>query len=327
MPSTNETALRLIADAASAQRGLVTAAQIAEIGYARNSIRHRARQGGPWTRILPGIYLLAAPPLTDDQRMLAALLYAREPAMLTGVCALRVRGIDAAPHVDTPAGPEVHVVVPHPRRRISRDWVRVERTSRWPDTDLVDGLVVAPVARAAIDACRSLQRARTVQGLLTAVVQGGHTSPEDLRTELGHGQRQRTALAREALAIIERGPASPAEVALYERWTSSELPDALWNCSLFTPEGAFLARPDVYVPTAGVVVEVDSLAHHYERTAWNRTMERHARMTARGLLVIHVTPTRVENSWSAVCREVREAITSRAGHPPPQVVTRISDAA
>ena len=54
------------------------------------------------------------------------------------------------------------------------------------------------------------------------------------------------------------GPASVAEIQLYEKWLASDLPHGLWNVDLLLPDGSFLARPDVYLPEVGVVFELDS---------------------------------------------------------------------
>jgi hypothetical protein len=319
MPSTSSTALLAIADVAAAQRGIVTAAQMAEIGVARTTIRHRARQGGPWTRVLPATYHVSTAPLTSSQRLQAGLLYAGERSALTGLAALHWRGNRSAARLWSD---EVHVLVPHAYRRVSNGFVMVERTKRWPVVDTVHGLPVVTPSRAAIDACRTIDRRSDVQALLSEVVQTGAASTRELLDELRQGQRRRTALAREVVLELAKGPASVAELELFRLWTDAGLPAAVWNADLCTPDGALLARPDAYLTDVGVAVEVDSLAFHYTREQWEATMRRHARMTSHGVLVLHFTPARIRTSWPEVRRELDRAIRSRAGQSRPDLVVR-----
>lgn len=316
MPRTDRHALAVVSDVAAAQHGLITAAQLAEIGYGSSSIRHHSRQGGPWTRVLPAVYSVMAGPLDDDRRRrAAALLYVGEPAAHTGRTALALHAVRGAR-----AAGDVHVLIPHERRRVGHAFVRVERTTTWPEPILVAGEPVVPLPRAAIDACRTMRRAGDVRALLAGLVQSDRCSVDTLEAELRIAQRRGTALAREALMLIRAGGRSAPELDLVELWTASGLPDAVWNADLLTPSGQFIARPDVYVPHAGVAVEVDSREHHFGVDDWERTMRRDARLTARGVLVLHVTPARMRAEWSRVADEAHRAIASRAGQPAPNVL-------
>ena len=291
----------------------MTAAQFAALGMAASTVQRRARQGGPWHRVLPGTYLVSNPPLRPGQRLRAATLFVGSPSAFTGRTALTLYGVSSASRV--PAE-QVHLLIPHDRKRTSHGFVHVERTFRWPDFRLVDGFPVAPPARAAIDACRRMSRRGDVAAVLADVVNAELATVEALAEELRKSQRRRSALAREVLAVMSAGPVSPAEVDLYRRWTQSALPAAQWNVNVFDPSGRLLARPDVYLPASGVVVEVDSMKHHFGRDQWDATMRRHAAMTACGLLVIHVPPARIVREWDAVCAEVRAAVTVRGDTGP-----------
>jgi hypothetical protein len=319
MPRTNRPLLDAIAAVAAGQLGLVSAEQFEQLGMAASTLQWRIRQGGPWSRVLPGVYLLGTGQLTAEQSILAAWLYTKAPSALTGFTALRLHGIRAAARDPRE---EVHLIVPASRKRISHRFVHVERCSRWPVTTVIDGYDVAPPARAAIDACRRLDDKHTVRALLTEVVTSGLATREDMGRELAQSQRRRSALAREALALMAAGPASAPELDLLERWRAAGLPDAEWNADLHLPDGRFLARPDVYVAEYGIAVEVDSLQFHYSRPDWEMTMQRHARMTSHGLLVLHFTPARIRAEWAVVLREIQQAIDSQAGQRPPAVTSR-----
>ncbi len=75
--------------------------------------------------------------------------------------------------------------------------------------------------------------------------------------------------------------------------TRHRLPTPLFNPRLYL-NGTFLACPDAWWQEAGVAVEVDSKEWHFStEESWQDTMRRHSRMTAAGILVIHVTPKQV----------------------------------
>jgi hypothetical protein len=136
------------------------------------------RPGGPWQRLLPGVVLPRrdAPSRLDWQR--AALLYAGPGSVLTGLDALAADGLGRPPG---PADP-VHVLVPHPRRRLGSPQALVERTHRMPAAR--PGPVPrAPVARAAADRCRHAGPAES-RALIGELLRRGLCPITELETEL-----------------------------------------------------------------------------------------------------------------------------------------------
>ena len=78
---------------AAAQDGLITAGQLRTVGVPSATVSHRTRAGGMWTRVLPGVHLVAGGSPDRLQREQAAILYAGEGALLTGHTALRHLGM------------------------------------------------------------------------------------------------------------------------------------------------------------------------------------------------------------------------------------------
>jgi len=76
-----------LAAIARKQLNVITRAQASVDGLTRRAIEHRIRPGGPWPRLLPGIYLAVTGTPTAEQREVAALLYAGPASILTGPAA------------------------------------------------------------------------------------------------------------------------------------------------------------------------------------------------------------------------------------------------
>lgn len=163
---------------ADLRRRVLSAAQLKMRGVSVAEAAARCGDGGPWQRPLPGVYVLHPEPLTGEERLRAALLYAGRPpasgrrsvpaqpgpeadpesgygeAMITGLAALALHGFAAAP----PPAPAdaVDVLVPRTRRLRSVGYVRLVRSAGTPRAEQLRGLPVAPVERALADAIAGL---------------------------------------------------------------------------------------------------------------------------------------------------------------------------
>lgn len=154
---------------AADQDGIITRKQALGTGMTKAAIRHAIRPGGPWQRVLPGIYATFTGSLSDRQRIRAAALAAGPGAIVTGPWACRVLGLTYGPD----PGEAVDVLIDRRQDRRSVGYVRITRTSRLPEPvhwtdhdrgqlsglplDIVTGangpgvILVAPVARAVVD--------------------------------------------------------------------------------------------------------------------------------------------------------------------------------
>src|SRR6266581_5247298 len=95
-----------LAAIARKQLNVITRAQASVDGLTRRAIEHRVRPGGPWQRLLPGIYLAVTGTPTQAQYEIAALLFGGPGSVITGLTALRRHGMRVAD------GPAVAVLIP-----------------------------------------------------------------------------------------------------------------------------------------------------------------------------------------------------------------------
>lgn len=312
---------------AQEQHQLVTAAQLHELGVPRSTVYGRTDAvGGMFTWVLPGIHRVdGRAPLTDDQRDLAALLYAGDGSALTGSSRLRRARSRAAARPAFDTG-RVHVLVPHERRRVSHGFVQIERTVLPYAVRPVDGLACTTNARAVVDACRRCTDEEAVRALDFEVVQRGITTPAALEREHQQSQTRGSRFLRLALGEVLGGARSVPEGDVRRALVQAGWDRLLFNPVLETSDGRFVACPDAYDPETGVCLEIDSREFHFEAASWEATMARHARMTAYGLAVLHAPPSRATRDMPGLVAELGAAIAAREGHPPPRVRVRTPDA-
>jgi very-short-patch-repair endonuclease len=315
MPRMSEYDRQAITDLQHRQHDVIARAQALERGFSREQVRYRLRDGGPWQRFLPGVYLTHTGLPSADQRDMGALLYAGPRAVLTGFASLRRSGL-VLPQTDA-----VDVLVPVDVQKRDVRFVRVHRTARLPRGFCVTGEIrYALPPRAVADASRWLTDLGEVREVVAGAVQHGLCPIELLAEELGQGPRQGSALLRRALAEVADGVRSAAEGQLHALIKRARLPMPLFNPRLFTGQ-AFLAVPDCWWPEAGVAVEVDSRAWHFSPRSWENTLARHARMAAVGIIVLHFAPRQIYTQPAAVVSRIQSALASARDRSLPQVRT------
>jgi hypothetical protein len=297
------------------QDGVVTRRQVLTSGLGQRVLDRRVRPGGRWQRLLPGVYLTVTGTPTRDQRDIAALLYGGPGSTLTCVSALRRHGLsDQEPAV-------VHVLVPATVQRQGIGNVVMHRTTRLPTLVCYQGPIeFVLAARAVADAVREYRDLADVRALVAACVQSRRCTVGQLAEELAQGPTRGSGLFRAALAEVSEGARSGPEAELLDLIRRGGLPAPLWNPRLYSGT-EFLARPDAWWPDAAVAVEVDSRQWHLSPELWERTMRRHARMTAVGILVLHFSPRQIREEPLEVLAMIRAALLSRRGQATPQVRT------
>jgi very-short-patch-repair endonuclease len=310
---TKEPGRNALSRALSENEGVITRAQAADCGLSLGEIRHRIRPGGPWQRLLAGVYLTVTGTPTQRQTEIAALRRAGPGSVLTSIAALGHHG------VRTPRSTYVTVLVPAAQRRRSEGFVRIWATTRMPEFVLTDGAVrFAEAARAVTDAARELGSFRDVRAVTADAVQRRRCRIDQLADELRHAPVRQSAWLRRTLAEVADGVRSAAEGDLRDLIRAHGLPAPLFNARLYVgPE--FVAVPDAWWPERGVVVEVDSREWHLSPEDWQRTLRRSTRMNALGINVMHFTPQRIRTEAAEVAGEIRSALED--GRPRPAVRT------
>ncbi len=309
MPRASGVDRELLEHTLRAQYGVIARHQARACGLTEAALKYRLRPGGPWQKIIPGVYL-AAGAITAEQREMAALLHAGPLSVLTGSAAVRRYGLRP------PSSTTIDVLVPLEVRRQSSSFVRVQRSARMPSQIRTTGQIrFAAPGRAVADAVRGLTKLRDVRAVVSEAVQKRVCSIRALRAELDEGPVAGSGLLRRALADVTEGIRSVTEGDLKLILKRARVPTPVFNARLFDGD-TLIAVVDCWWPDAGVAGEVDSREYHYRADDWQRTIRRHDRLVAHGVLVLHFTPQRMKEEPGEIVREILSALAQGAARPP-----------
>ncbi|WP_143448800.1 hypothetical protein [Kineosporia sp. A_224] len=307
---TTDPVARLLA----AQAGLATRAQLTTAGLSRSALAWRL--GRDWRLVLPRVVAAQRGPLSERQRLVAALLYAGPGAALTSLAAAAWHGVTCVP----PQHP-VHVLVPQNRGPLSSSFVVVRRTTRPDPHPFRRGpLTFVSRARAVADAARDCGSAPTARAVVIEAVQRGLVRLDDVRHELEAGQRRDSRLLRDALQDAEAGAWSGPEADLGRLCRGSRALPQLWlNPDLSAPDGTLLPRPDGWFDDVAMAVQVHSRAYH-DGDLWDDTVMSDGIYPEYGIVVVGVTPRRIARSPAAVLARIERSYAAAAQRPRPSVL-------
>ena len=299
------------------QELVISRAQALECGVTHSALRYRLRDGGPWQRLLPGVYLTVTGAPTVPQTEIAALLYAGPGSVITGLAALRRHGMRlprVAPGVPPPSA-AISVLIPVGQVRRSRSFVSVRPTAHMPERVCYEGVVQFTLpARAVADAARELGSFREVRGMVADTIQQRWCTLDLLAAEVASGPVRGSAWLRRSLTEAIGGIRSGAEGDLSDLLRRSGLPIPMFNARLYVGQ-TFVAVADAWWAEPGLAVEVDSREWHLSPEDWERTLERHARMSAHGIIVLHFTPRQIRDEPGRVIAGIKSALTAGRSRP------------
>lgn len=297
------------------QYGVVSRAQALSVGMSRGAIGHMLRDGGPWRKIVPGVYSTTTGTVTPDQRAVAALLHAGPLSVITGPVAVRR-------HRLTCAGlNEIDVLVPREVRVQSTDFVRIVHTSRMPAFYATGPIRFAELPRAVCDAARYMTRPGDVRAVVAEAIQKGRCDLGSLISDMNSGPSRGSRMLRQALSEVRDGVRSAAEADLRNLIRHSDIEEPMYNPELYTAEGEFLGKPDAWWPRAGVAAEIDSRQYHFSGESYEGTMLRHNGVTAHLISVLHIPPGTLKREPATILRDIRKALENGNNRPPLPIVS------
>ena len=253
-----------------------------------NGVAERQVRGGHWQRAARGVLLTSKDTPSSRDLVEVARAHVGAEFVVTGLLVLAELGLPWLPAVEA-----AHVLVPPEVRRRGGPLVRVTRTSGYDDLMTWrrhDAKLAAP-DRAVIDAARGQSTLRDVRGIVLGAVGRRATTPVGLRAILDAGQRNGSALIRTAISDAERGCASPPEAELVDGLIGRGVPFYV-NPHLWLGD-VWLGSPDVWLVGRNVGGEVESVEQHGDDAQTESTYDRHERITAPGIELVHLSVRRI----------------------------------
>ncbi len=292
--------------------GVAARAALVALGLSHSWISRKCRQDGPWRRPIPGVILLTNATPTSRQLQKVALTHAGPDAMLTGVQAARMYGVRKLP-------PErrAHTLIPHRSKVATWGFAIVERTIHLPDPVEIDGLRVAPLARALIDAARRMEDLPSVRAMIHDAVHRNLCTPEELRHELAQASTIGSALPRLVVGALQDGVHAAVEHWARGVVERSGLPAPVWKAELRTPDGQVIGIAEAWWPKVGVALQV----RYDEVTLEPEKSPKTPVLAAPGLIVVELRPSQLRDQPLVAIQEVRAAYQRGRQRPPPQLIS------
>jgi very-short-patch-repair endonuclease len=279
-----------LAELAGRQYGVVSRAQMSEIGLGRNAIAARIR-AGRLLRVQRGVYAVGHMALTREGRWLAAVLACGDGALLSH------RSAGALWELARYDGARIDVTVPPANRNRSKSAIVVHRADREPATHhgiptttpmqtLTDLSYVLP--ERAVE--RALEQAEKLQLLDAAQA----------------GPRLRSIIEAHDFAPTR----SELEVAFRALCRRHRLPQPQVNARVHGYE------VDFSWPEHRLIVETDGHHDHGTRAAFERDRARDAELIALGWRVVRFTYRQVMRRPREVAGVLRRCLATPAGSAP-----------
>lgn len=188
------------------------------------------------------------------------------------------------------APPVLHLTVTPPARPPRLSGVRSHSRPLAPgETHRVRGLPVTSAARTWADLAATASIRELV--VLGDAVLGGRAplaSHDELRAAVPPAGARGASRAREAVELLDGRAESPPESLLRLILAEAGLPAPDVNVDLHTPDGRFLARPDLRFAPYRTIVEYEGDHHRIEPRQWRRDLTRTTALQQQGELVLRV---------------------------------------
>lgn len=163
---------------AESQAGYFTAAQALEVGFARSTLQHHAREQGRYVRVRSGLYRLRHFPTSEFEHVVAAWLPLKHAgAVVSHASALELYGLSDI----IPAA--VHVTVPREKRgQRSRAGVRIHTSQLMPQARVVHGLPVTSPEVSIVDSAATGEQPEQIELAVRQALQRGITTERRLHS-------------------------------------------------------------------------------------------------------------------------------------------------
>lgn len=300
---------QLIAARCAPQLGLVTSAQLAEIGLSDDQVWRRT-QSGLLERRQPHVFALAGAPRTWEQDVMAACLSAGPGTAASHRSAARLLGVDL--RLDVP----VEITSTRPQALKLNDVVTHRSTDLVPEhCREISGILVTNEHRLLVDLGGVVPWWVVSRALETLVAQR-RVTPKSVERFLGDIARRgrngvgvlREVLERRALGVEVSDSGLEVLFAGICQAAGLPAPDFQYAIRL---DGRW-RRIDFCYPELLIAIEIDGYEAHTRFDVFDDDRVRGNELELRGWLVLRFTRMQIEQREGYVVRTIRRAIEARA---------------
>jgi hypothetical protein len=286
---------------ADAQFGVVSRAQLRDIGLGAGAISRWTRNGR-LQRLHPSVYAVGHRRIQPDGWRMAALLTTGPGSDLAHWSALAVVGL--ARERGT-----VHVISAT-RRGTTAKGVRVHRTVLDPsERTTFDGFPITTAERSIVDVCAEASDRQLGQLLDDAMRRGLYDHRRMLLAiDRAHGRRGIGRLATAVALLGDEGVLfrSGTERAVRDRLVQAGVRRPLVNVPKDKGDGSH-HELDLFWPDLQLNVEIDG-PHHLMPHQMAADAQRDAWLRARGVRVARFPTSRIDREFAAVVEEIRDLV-------------------
>ena len=299
---------RHVAQLATRQHGLITAAQVASFPAPR-PLATRRLAAGRWVEVAEGVFRVAGAPVTWHSQQLAAVLAAGAGAVASHRAAGVLWGLDGC----RPGLPEVTV----PRgRRYRPDHARAHQST---DLHLVrpvtrEGIPTTPPARTLLDLGAVVPLGRVHLAVDDARRRRLVTWDDLLATLVAHARRGRGGVAKLRAILDEHFGETAVTESGFERLVVARLVQAGLPRPVLQHEvvvGGRNFRLDLAYPDQRIAIELDG-SIHLRRDVWEADHARQNALVLAGWMVLRFTWRDYLDRGPFLVGEVRRALLAAA---------------
>jgi very-short-patch-repair endonuclease len=289
--SRSEAIDRQLRKIAKRQRGIISRAQVLELGLSESAISRRLKTR-EWTKVLPNVYRTHPDSEKWSQGLWAGRLWLGDEAVVSHRAAAVLHRL-----VPVPAPYEFRVPHCSYRKPVDSKGLILHRPEVPPiETMNIEGLRVTNIPLTLIDLGAVIDD-DALEDIIERTINKGRVSTDELAAQLSRNGRQGRSGAGVLRRVLEkRGLHTPA----VESELELEFVRFLRKHGFVEPqrqywiiEGAFKARVDFAYPDQRIAIEVDGFESHGRREPFDRDHDRSNAITSLAWDVLHVTKAHI----------------------------------
>ncbi len=278
------------------------------VAVAAGAVSRGVLRGPRFRRLFPDVYVAADVPL--DHRLLcrAATLYVGSDAVVSGLSALAVHGVDQLPRGE----PAVEISVArsvyaarNPRISVVRSAVDVADMVKRASTPVTSGV------RTGFDLARRLPLSSAVAALDGLTHRHVATVDQIRAYALAHPAGDCCRQVAQVLSLVDPESESPMESHARVLLVVGGLPRPESQVEVFDPNGALIGRLDLAYRRIKLGLEYDG-DHHRSTDVFRRDVARANALRTAGWEIVRLTADDIYRTPVKFVREVRRLIVERA---------------